>query len=76
VITTAHTAGPDIITDGVDGFIVPIRSAEAIEEKLNYCVADRKLLCEMKRAAQRKAASLQWQIYRQQVVAMARAVIQ
>ena len=34
VITTPHTAGPDLITDGVDGFIVPIRSAAAIEEKL------------------------------------------
>ena len=34
VITTPHTAGPDLITDGVDGFVVPIRSAAAIEEKL------------------------------------------
>ncbi|MHC5731280.1 MAG: glycosyltransferase family 4 protein, partial [Nostoc sp.] len=25
VITTTHTAGPDIITDGTEGFIVPIR---------------------------------------------------
>ena len=32
VITTPHTGGPDVIADGVDGFLVPIRSAEAIEE--------------------------------------------
>ena len=76
VITTAHTAGPDIITNGADGFIVPIRSAEAIEEKLNYLMTDRKLLSEMKRAAQGKAASLRWETYRQQVVSMARALIQ
>ena len=76
VITTPHTAGPDIITDGADGFIVPIRSAEAIEEKLNYLMTDGKLLSEMKRAAQGKAASLRWETYRQQVVLMARALIQ
>ena len=34
VITTANTGGPDIISDGVDGFIVPLRSAFAIAEKL------------------------------------------
>jgi glycosyltransferase involved in cell wall biosynthesis len=33
VITTDHTAGPDLITDSVDGFVIPIRSAAAIEEK-------------------------------------------
>ena len=76
VITTPHTAGPDIITDGANGFIVPIRSAEAIEEKLNYLMTDRKLLSEMKRAAQGKAASLRWETYRHQVVLMARALIQ
>ena len=35
VITTEHTCGPDIIDDGTDGFIVPIRSAEAIAEKID-----------------------------------------
>ena len=76
VITTPHTAGPDIITEAVDGFIVPIRSVEAIEEKLHYLMADRKLLLEMKCAAQRKAASMQWEFYRRQIASMARAVIQ
>ncbi len=35
VITTDHTAGSDVIENGSDGFIVPIRSAEAIAEKLD-----------------------------------------
>src|SRR5262249_38330938 len=34
VITTAHTAGPELFIDGVEGFIVPIRSSQAIAEKL------------------------------------------
>jgi glycosyltransferase involved in cell wall biosynthesis len=36
VITTAHCAGPDLIEDGVTGFIVPIRDADAICEKLAW----------------------------------------
>ncbi|MDA2918676.1 glycosyltransferase family 4 protein [Desulfobacterota bacterium AH_259_B03_O07] len=34
VIATTNTGGPDVITDGVEGFIVPIRSPDAIAEKL------------------------------------------
>jgi glycosyltransferase involved in cell wall biosynthesis len=76
VITTPHTAGPDLIAEGVDGFIVPIRSAEAIEEKLERLIMDRNLLAEMKLAATRKAETLPWEIYRQQFGSMARALIQ
>jgi alpha-maltose-1-phosphate synthase len=76
VVTTPHTAGPDIISDGVDGFIVPIRSVEAIEERLDRLLMDTKLLAEMQVAAQRKAASLGWEIYRRRIVSMARALIQ
>ena len=41
MITTAHTAGPDLLEDGKEGFIVPIRSAEAIAEKLTWLSAHR-----------------------------------
>ena len=44
VITTDHTAGPDIIEDGTEGFIVPIRSAEAITEKLGLLTRDHERL--------------------------------
>ena len=33
VIATPHTAGPDLFTNGVEGFLVPICSAEAIAGK-------------------------------------------
>jgi glycosyltransferase involved in cell wall biosynthesis len=36
VITTRHCAGPDLIEDGVNGFIVPIRDVDAICEKLAW----------------------------------------
>jgi glycosyltransferase involved in cell wall biosynthesis len=64
VITTAHTAGPDVITDGQDGFIVPIRSAEAIAEKLDQLAVDRIRLREMQEAAKATAARFTWRDYR------------
>jgi starch synthase len=76
VIATPHTAAPDIIEDGVDGFVVPIRSAEAIEEKLVRLTTEAGILEEMKAAARRKAAACPWQTYRQQLVAVARPVVQ
>lgn len=36
VIATENTGGPDCIIDGVNGFIVPIRSPQAIMERLIY----------------------------------------
>lgn len=75
VITTPHTAGPDIILDGVDGFLVPIRSAEAIAEKLGMLDRERELLRAMKVAAREKAASRTWEKYRERLIALAREVV-
>lgn len=76
VITTAHTAGPDLITDGVDGFIVPIRSADAIEEKLALLARERALRAAMQEAAVRRVATLTWKNYRQAIVQVAREVME
>ena len=63
VITTPHTGGPDILDEGRDGFIVPIRSAEAIKEKLELLYNNPELLMEMKQNALDKAKQLTWQGY-------------
>ncbi len=76
VITTPQTGGPDLIAEGVDGFIVPIRSAEAIEEKLALLARDGDRLRSMQDAARRKAATLTWENYRQGVAGMAREVME
>lgn len=69
VITTPNTAGPDIITDGIEGFIVPIRDVEALQEKLEWCYRHPEALAEMGRAARRKAEKLTWKGYRQALAA-------
>ena len=75
VITTAHTAGPDLLSEGVDGFIVPIRSAEAIADKLDRLATNPELLQEMKLAARKKAGERRWEDYRSSLAQMARDVI-
>ncbi len=74
VITTPHTAGPDLITDGVEGFLVPIRSAVAIEEKL-LALRERDRLRAMQEAARAKAGAYTWENYRQRLVRLARDVV-
>jgi starch synthase len=74
VIATAHTAAPDLIEDGREGFIVPVRSAEAIAEKLHLLARDPDLLFGMKQAALDTAKSRSWAAYRSvlaQAVALA-----
>ena len=75
VITTPNTAGPDLITDGADGFLVPIRSAVAIEEKLVLLRHDHDRLCSMQAAAREKARAYTWENYRERVLALAREVM-
>jgi len=75
VITTSHTAGPDLITDGREGFLIPVRSAAAIEEKLALLNRERDLLVAMQEAARRRAESLSWKNYRQRLIELAREVV-
>jgi glycosyltransferase involved in cell wall biosynthesis len=64
IIATAHTAAPDLIREGESGFIVPIRSAQAIAEKLDLLARDSHLLSAMSHAARETAAAYTWEQYR------------
>lgn len=75
VITTRHTAGPDLITDGVDGLLVPIRSSEAIEEALAQLLQNRDRLATMQEAAARRAQACSWKNYRSRLAQLAREVV-
>ena len=63
IITTPHTAGPDLIDDGVEGFIVPIRSSEAIAQKLELLQKNRALVDEMGGKAAARASTFTWKNY-------------
>lgn len=71
VITTTHTCGPDVIEDGVEGFLVPTSNPSAITEKMELLVQDRSRIAEMREAAQGKARKLSWAEYRRRIVEIA-----
>jgi len=75
IITTPNTAGPDIITDGVEGFIVPIRDVGALQEKLEWCYRHPEELAKMGRSARRKAEQLTWKSYRHRLSAKVKELL-
>jgi starch synthase len=54
LISTLHTGGEDLFTDGVEGFLVPIQSPEAIADKLQQIADDPALQQRMSEAALRR----------------------
>ncbi|WP_438481969.1 glycosyltransferase family 4 protein [Oleiharenicola lentus] len=63
VITTPNTAGPDLIREGVDGFIVPIRDSAAIATRLERLHREPALLAEMRERARERAREFSWDNY-------------
>ncbi len=62
VIVTAN--GPaDIVRDGVDGYVIPARDADAVADRLEALRRDPALREEMGRNAARRAAEFGWQAY-------------
>lgn len=75
LITTVNAGGTDIITDGVEGFVVPIRDPEALQAKILWCYDHPDELGEMAIAARLRAEVLSWQRYRQQLQGIVQAVM-
>lgn len=64
VIASTSTGGPDVITDGADGFLVPPRDAVAIRDRVRQLFEDRALLNSMKQAALARVAAMKgWTQY-------------
>lgn len=64
IIATPHTAAPDLIDDGIQGFIVPIRDSGAIAERLTLLHEDPDLLKRMSQAALEHSRQFTWERYR------------
>jgi len=58
VIATTNCGAEDVLTDGVEGFIVPIRDSEAIRQKILYLYENPTVRDAMADAALTKAKSL------------------
>lgn len=65
VVITSHTGPASMITDGREGWIVPIRNSAAITQCLQQCIGAPARVAAMGRAALKLAASWTWQRYRE-----------
>ncbi|UOR04480.1 glycosyltransferase [Hymenobacter aerilatus] len=63
LIITPNTGGEDLVKEGETGFLVPIRSPQAIAEKLQWFLDNRAQLPRMIQQVQAHAASYTWQQY-------------
>jgi glycosyltransferase involved in cell wall biosynthesis len=70
VIATVNSGGPDLIEEGKQGFLVPIRDVDALKEKLLYLYEHPEERAEMGRAAAaRVAQGFTWHDYGDGVIA-------
>ena len=72
VITTTNTCGPEIMTDGGEGFIVPIRDPDAIADKLTLLYEDESRRRAMAEAAKQRAAEANWARFEDRVAGLVR----
>ena len=65
VITTAHTIGPELIDNGVNGFVVPIRDTQAIADAISkLLMKSTEGLAAMRQAARQAALNFSWEAYK------------
>ena len=55
IVTTNSIGCKDVVDDGVNGFLVPVRDSEALAEKLRILIEDKELRVRMGKAARQKA---------------------
>ena len=68
VVITPNTGASELITDGREGFVVPVRDSEAIVERIEALARDRGLLEEMSHSAYLRAKEFGWESYRERLV--------
>jgi glycosyltransferase involved in cell wall biosynthesis len=75
VIATSNAGADDLIVNGETGFLVPIRSPDAIAAKIKWFVENRSQIAGMGIAAQRRARQLTWHAYGDAIVEAVRSLI-
>ena len=75
ILATKNTGAPDIITDNKEGFLVPIRDADAIAERLTRLHADENARQEMGLFALRRAEELNWNLFEERAADLVAAAV-
>ncbi|HJQ70387.1 MAG TPA: glycosyltransferase family 4 protein [Blastocatellia bacterium] len=68
VLTTTNTGGPELITDGREGWCVAAHSTDTLAERLEWAYQNRDRLFEMGNLARLRAEQWTWKDYRRKLV--------
>lgn len=74
VVVSDATFGHDVVTDGVNGYVVPMRDADALADVLRLMADDPARTSLMGRNAAERAADFTWARYRERFIAAAPAL--
>lgn len=69
VIATDHTGAPDVLREGLDGFVVPVRSVDVIADRLERLALSPDLLASMKAHARQRARDFDLEHYARRLIA-------
>jgi glycosyltransferase involved in cell wall biosynthesis len=75
VLSTTHTAAPDLIEEGREGFVIEPRRPDLIASRIEWAIQNRRQLREMQLAARSRAEQFTWQRFRQGVVEAVRGFL-
>jgi glycosyltransferase involved in cell wall biosynthesis len=73
VVISTNTFAADVVTDGVDGYVIPIRDPEAIADRLQYIHQHRAERDRIGQAARRRAEQFSWQTYGDLIASIVRS---
>jgi glycosyltransferase involved in cell wall biosynthesis len=68
ILVTANAGAEDLIVEGETGFLLPIRSPQAIADILSWCADHRMEIKAMRPACRAKAAACTWERYSQTIL--------
>jgi starch synthase len=75
VIVSTHTFAEDVVTEGDDGFIIPVRDPDAIAERLRALADDPELRARMGAAGRHTAERFDWSSYGEQIVGLVQGLL-
>jgi len=74
VIISQNVGARDVVRNGVDGFVVPVRDVKAIKEKILLLYEDRERCYEMGKNAREQASRFTWDVYGERMKAVFESV--
>ncbi len=76
IICSTNSGVSDLITEGKEGFTVPVGDIPALKEKIEWFIHHRESIPQMSEAAHRIGKQYTWERYNEQVVACVRSIME